>query len=84
VPRKAWKVTKYWVIDKDHGDISTPWVKLNKPGYQDTALIDKIKAEAHYGVLDPQNLKLDNKSDALEIKLPMQSSSVTFLELRKN
>lgn len=84
VPGKAWKVTKYWVVDKDHGDISTTWVKLNKPGYQDTALIDKIKAEAHYGVLDPQNLKLDNKSDSLEIKLTMLSSSVTFLELRKN
>jgi xylan 1,4-beta-xylosidase len=84
LPQGKWKITKYWVIDKDHGDISPIWVKLKKPAYTDTDKINKIKAKAHYGVLELQKLMVNCKNNVLEVKLPMLSSSVTFLELETN
>ena len=82
IPQGNWKTTKYWVINKDHGDISPVWIKLGKPAFDNTEKINKIRAKAHYGTLSTESIKLNSKNKTIELELPMFSSSVTLIELK--
>ena len=76
-----WRITKFWQVDSEHGDISTEWKKQGKPKV-DKKKIEIIKSKSDFARFEPSKLKVNIKNNILQTEIRMPSSSIIMFELQ--